>query len=1264
VTAVEQRLSDEHGELLKPYVPRLLIQWIREAPGSRYSPVEGTLAFVDISGFTALAERFTRQGKIGAELLRDTLDGVLSALLDEAYEWGAGLIKWGGDALLLLFDGPGHPERAARAMWELQRTIDRVGRIRSSGQTTVLRMSIGVTTGTVEFFTAGSVHRELFVAGPTATEAVQMETIADAGEIALSPRLAAVLDPSCIGREKDGALLLTRPPDADRRMSPEVGSVAGLDVASCIPLAAREHVLLERSEPEHRIITATFFDLMDTDTLLAELGPATFAESLDQRVRAIQEAGVRYGVPFNATDVSKGAIKILLSAGAPETTGHDEEQTLRLVREVMDQPGVIPLRVGVNSGRVFTGDFGPPYRRTYAVLGDAINTAARVMAQAEVGQVLATEPVLERSRTLFQTTPIEPFQAKGKAEPVRASLVGPIAGRRGKRVVETPFVGRGRELETLGAVVQDVLAGNGWTVEIAGPSGIGKTRLLRELFAAAPEVRVLHSTCEEYEASTPYYAVRDQIRDVLELGRDAPPAEAERRLRDAVARVEPELGPWVPLLGILLGLELTPTAETAALDERFLREVLADVTVRFLNAILGGSPLALVVEDAQFIDESSADLLQRLSTAARTLPVMLLIVRSHPEQLWTDMEQEEQRFMVFDLLPLSERQAAEVVEIATDEEPMRPHEVEELARRSGGSPLFLVELLNVARSSGSIESLPDSVEAVVTADIDRFSASDRIVLRYASVLGVTFDERLLQATVRDEVAIDEALWDRLRGLVDRDSNGLLRFRNTLVHDTAYEGLPFRRRRELHVRVAEAIEAAATSLDDEAATLALHYSAAKRNDKTWQYGRLGGNRARAVAAQIEAARLYELALSAASRLRGVSPRERADVLIALGGVLETAGDFEQSFTAFRRATRLTQDDPVERGRIAALRTRVRFRTGPYPQALREAAAGLRLLEGREDPPAIAARANLHGLQSQIRMFQGRAREAIRLAESAIVEARQVEELDALIHAYTALDGAYQLLGQPERAVNERLSLEIHEKLGRTRARGIAEFNLGVQAYADGRWDDAFDLYSRARDDLLRAGDRVSAAHAGSSLGELLISRGRLDEAEDLLKTSRRVLRSSNFVTLAVFAEVQLGRGLLERGRTDEALAALERVASESQGMGYAAVELEAAVYLALARARGGSAVEALSALDAAVATVGEEAVLYTASIERARATCLSALGRLDEARACIDRALDAAVGQKMLYEQLLVRRLRVELDGGSAEELSEIERLAQLLGLDS
>src|SRR5207248_1291856 len=141
------------------------------------------------------------------------------------------------------------------------------------------------------------------------------------------------------------------------------------------------------------------------------------------------------------------------------------------------------------------------------------------------------------------------------------------------------------------------------------------------------------------------------------------------------------------------------------------RETLAEVTSRFLAATLEAKPFALVVEDAQFMDDASSDLVHRVAKAGESLPHILVVARTRQEEVWTDLEDEELRFLVFDLLPLSAREAAQLVEIATDEQPFRPHEVEELARRSGGSPLFLVELLNVARSAGT-DVLPDSVEAV------------------------------------------------------------------------------------------------------------------------------------------------------------------------------------------------------------------------------------------------------------------------------------------------------------------------------------------------------------------------------------------------------------------------------------------------------------------------------------------------------------------------------------------------------------------------
>jgi len=1264
-TTAEIRLSDEQREALRPYVPRLLIEWMRAAPQTHHYALDGTLVFVDISGFTALTERLARRGKVGAELLRDILDPIFGDLLDEAYSWGAGLVKWGGDALLLLFDGPGHADRAARAAWEMQQSMTRIGRIRTGGGGGTLQMSIGLATGGIDFFTAGSVHRELLVVGPVATEAVVTESTAQPGEIALSAELAALLDPRCIGERGDHGFLLREPPVAVAERAPDVGSISEVDIASCIPRAARAHVLLERSEPEHRVITAMFVDLMRTDELLAAYGPTRFADALDERMRVIQESAARHDVPFAVTDISKGSVKVLLTAGAPSSTGHDEEQALRVAREVMDQPGLIPLRIGLETGRVFTGDFGPSYRRTYAVLGDAVNTAARVMSRADAGQILATETVLSRSRTLFTTTPIAPFQAKGKAEPVRSALVGPIAGRRSERTADTPFVGREELVAALLGIIHEVKAGNGWTVEIAGAAGIGKSRLVREVLALAPEVLTLHVVCEEYEASTPYYAMREPMRDVLGLDRASTAAEAEQRLRDAVAEAGPDLVPWTPLLAILLGLEVAPTPETAALDERFLRDMLADVTVRFLSATRTHAATAIVVEDAHFMDGASSDLLHRLSRASASLPHAVFLTRSDASANWTRQDEDGLRSLCFALLPLTEPEAAKMVELATDDEPLRPHEVEEIARRSGGSPLFALELLDVARTTGTTVALPDSVEAVVTAEIDRLAPPDRTVLRYASVLGTVFDRPLLAAALRNDVELDPALWERLRGLVETDPGGRMRFRNTLVRDAAYEGLPFRRRRELHARVAEAIETTSDALEDDAATLALHFFAAGRHDKTWQYGRIAGDHARVLAANVEAARLYELALMAARYVHSVSRQDRADVLVALGRARETAGLFDESFDAFRRAMRLLPDDPIERARIFALRTRARVRTGPWARALRETAAGLRLVDGRQERPAAAARAMLRAMRAQILMFEGRALEAIPLALAAADEARRTDELEALARAYMALDGSYRRLGEPEKAVNERMALDIYTTLGQVNARGLVENNLGVQAYADGRWSEALDFYSRAREDCLRSGDRHNAAMVGTNLGELLVSKGDVHEAERVLTEARRVLRSSRYTSFVIFADIQLARCSLDRGDTTSALETLERVIAEAKGVGHAGMLLEAAAYAAHAQARTGSAETGLSSLESAAAATDQEAIRHAAAIDRARAACLSALGQGPEARACLDRALEAAKRQGLLYEELLIRKDRAGLSEPGAsvdEELREAERLTQLLGI--
>ncbi|HEY9495398.1 MAG TPA: adenylate/guanylate cyclase domain-containing protein, partial [Intrasporangium sp.] len=164
-------------EALVPYVPVLAAEWLADDPTIRHRRVSGSMAFVDISGFTSLTERLTRMGKVGSEELSDILDSTFTALLEEARREDADLVKWGGDAVLLLFRGEGHAVRAVRATAAMRRALYSVGRTGSSAGKVTLRMSTGIHSGAFDFFLVGDpeVHLELIVSGPAASRTAELE---------------------------------------------------------------------------------------------------------------------------------------------------------------------------------------------------------------------------------------------------------------------------------------------------------------------------------------------------------------------------------------------------------------------------------------------------------------------------------------------------------------------------------------------------------------------------------------------------------------------------------------------------------------------------------------------------------------------------------------------------------------------------------------------------------------------------------------------------------------------------------------------------------------------------------------------------------------------------------------------------------------------------------------------------------------------------------------------------------------------------------
>src|SRR4051812_9154569 len=229
---------------LLPYVPRLLIEWDPAGGDDRHLRVSGTLAFVDISGFTQLTERLARKGKVGAEEMSDILSATFAGLLTEARDDGADLVKWGGDAILLLFQGSDHALRAARAAHRMRAALRGSGGVPTTSGNIALRMSVGVHSDAFDFFLVGDpeIHRELLISGPAASITADTEAAAAAGQIGLSRATAALLDERFLGPPLlDGRLLRAAP--SVQYVASDMPPTAPIDPLGVLPPPIRAHLL-------------------------------------------------------------------------------------------------------------------------------------------------------------------------------------------------------------------------------------------------------------------------------------------------------------------------------------------------------------------------------------------------------------------------------------------------------------------------------------------------------------------------------------------------------------------------------------------------------------------------------------------------------------------------------------------------------------------------------------------------------------------------------------------------------------------------------------------------------------------------------------------------------------------------------------------------------------------------------------------------------------------------------------------------------------
>ncbi len=688
---------------------------------------------------------------------------------------------------------------------------------------------------------------------------------------------------------------------------------------------------------ERKVVTVLFADLVGSTVLGERLDPEELRLVVGDAVARIVAEVERLG--GRVKDLAGDGV--LAFFGAPVTSEDDPERAIRAGLRIAEDlasyaeevrrsfgPDGFGVRVGIGTGPVVLGELTAGARVEYAAFGDSVNTAARLQASARRGAVLVDAETRRLAGAAFLwSEPLE-LELKGKAGAVLAYEVRGLrpGSSRGREAadLDTRLVGRDAELAAAVSLVDGLRAGVGGVLFITGEPGIGKSRLLAELRERF-DGRWLEGRCVSYGESLPYWPFRELLRDWLGLSAGEPELRARIALRRNLEQLYGEqAAKRYPYLGSLLGLALDAesAARLAELSPEALQYRTFEVVIELVDRLAADGPLALAFEDLHWADATSVQLAERVlgltESAALLIAVTQRSERDLPSWRLKELAAREYPHLMreFALEPLSGEAERELLHSLAGPGTL-PAELERrVLEVAEGNPFFLQELVRSLADAGALVregrgwrfdheaqvEVPQTVEKVVLARLDRLSPECRRVITAASALGRRFGLALLEGVLEDgEVpgVLHELQRADLVRVERRWPQPQYRFKHVLIQEVAYRTLVSATRTGLHRRAAEWLEnRPADNLGDALGLLAYHWLAAGDEDRAIDYLVRAGDRARQEYALDEAVGHYRELLPLLER-RGAE-QEMALVLFKLALALHTSLRFAEADAAYRQA----------------------------------------------------------------------------------------------------------------------------------------------------------------------------------------------------------------------------------------------------------------------------------------------------------------------------------------------------------------------------
>ena len=646
----------------------------------------------------------------------------------------------------------------------------------------------------------------------------------------------------------------------EARFCPGCGrAVAAASVqAGYTPRYIREQILAARGamEGERKQVSVLFCDIVRSTALAAKLGPEEFHLAIDRF----------FGVALTEVHQYEGTINQFLGDGFMALFGAPIAHEDHARRAVLAALGImaraqLTIRIGINSGLVVVGRIGDDLRVDYTAFGDTTVLASRLQTAAAPGAVLLSQRTAELVRGYFRLEAVAPVQVKERTvHPLRVIGLGTRTGRITAGDELSPFTGRDHELAELRRTFDAAADGEGQVVGLAGDPGLGKSRLALEFCRVAQDrATVIVGRCLSYGASIPYLPLFELVRNACGI-----------TVGDATDLMTAKIDLWVKALELEVSLAhylrhafIVTDGDHGLtdLDPQAIRNRTFDALVRLLVAEAARRPLVVLVEDLHWIDQTSEDFLAGLADELPSVPIMLLATyRPGYSPPWTGKSFASQ----LALRPLSAAASKAIVAsvlASTDRAAAAA-----IAGRGEGNPFFLEELARAARdrATGAADgTVPETVQEVLAARIDRLSADQKAALQVAAVLGREFSLELAEEVWNGTVTV-EGLLQELKGLEFlRERLGSVErtfvFKHALTREVAYDGLLQARRRQLHGRVGAALEeSAASQRFEHCELLAYHYSRSAEPARAIPYLVAAGDRARDRYANEEAITVYNQA----------------------------------------------------------------------------------------------------------------------------------------------------------------------------------------------------------------------------------------------------------------------------------------------------------------------------------------------------------------------------------------------------------------------